>query len=213
MEGRCGSRGARSSAWCGPGGTRSRWGEGDPPGKSGTHAETARASEPPEWRHRSRSSWPCFLLHANPGTTGTAIPACVPGAPHYVWGRVRESRRATPGGDPPRPGRAAARVRGVRAVVVVHTTHSRPLLRKSGRGKTRTISGGLRRLVGVRGSAVEKPSAPRFRQGWTRAWRGWSHASPSGARYSSVGRKGHKLGPVPEHLGTPDFGVLTPPVI
>lgn len=68
------SQRARSSAWCRTGGTGDRcgggvvaWGvrEWVPPGKSGdsgTDAETARSSEPREWRHRSCSRWPCFRL-------------------------------------------------------------------------------------------------------------------------------------------------------
>lgn len=49
---------------------------------SGADAEIARASEPQEWRRYSCSRRPCFVLNANPRTTGTAIPASVPGAPH-----------------------------------------------------------------------------------------------------------------------------------
>lgn len=61
-----------------------------------------------------------FFLHANPGTTGTAIPACVPGVPHYAWGRLHPAGRL-------RAGRAAeAAPRRLRAGVVGHTTHAPP---------------------------------------------------------------------------------------
>lgn len=38
-----------------------------------------------------------FAFHANPGTAGTAIPACVPGAPHYAWGKLHPAWRRRAG--------------------------------------------------------------------------------------------------------------------
>lgn len=116
-----------------------------------------------------------FFLNANPGTTGTAIPACVPGAPHYAWGRVRPAGLLREGIREAEAGEGCEVARGCASRSgAAHHTNSLPFPRKCGLGKTRASSGGSPGLWepgGDRkagGGAAEKPSTPPGRHWWPR---------------------------------------------
>lgn len=141
-----------------------------------------------------------FFLHANAGTPGTAIPACVPGAPQYA---------AAGGGYAPRghAGRASAWLEagegcrggsaGLRAAAVANAHE--PASPFPGRASTgrRGLSRGAPQGVWeprgdceAGGGAVQRPSAPSEKTGvtWGPGVRD-SDFSQSGARYSGVGGK------------------------
>lgn len=147
------------------------------------------------------------FLHANPGTTGTAILACVPGVPHYARGRLHPAGRLRAGQV------AEVAPRRMRAGVVVHTTHAPPPPPEE---RAREGAGHLWGLPGAVG-AVRGPQSgrgccretigPTLKTG-VASWPGLRSLKfpQSSERYSGVGWKEHKLGRPPEPLGTPDFG-------
>lgn len=102
----------------------------------------------------------------------------------------------TPHTSSPSPGRAGERRRGLSLAALWGLPGGVRALRRpqSGRGCCRktigpTLKTGVASWPGVRSLTL----------------------SQSGARYSSVGGKGHKLGRPPDPVKTPDFGVLPPP--
>jgi hypothetical protein len=103
MEGGVGARalGAPRGAARVEGGIAGGQGEGTeagPPGRSETHAETARASLTQEWRRRSCSRRPCFLLTRKSRNDRNRHPCLRPrGAPLGLGEGA--SRRATRGAD------------------------------------------------------------------------------------------------------------------
>lgn len=92
-----------------PGGWRGGTEAGPPDrsGDSGTDAETARASEPQEWRRRSCSRRPCFLLARKSRNDRNRHPCLRPRGASLRVGEAA-SRRATPGGEGCRGGSAEA---------------------------------------------------------------------------------------------------------
>ena len=199
----------------GTGGTRDCWGvargtEAGPPGKGGDSGTTRRLRgrlNPENGGAAPVVAGLVVFLHANPGTTGTAIPACVPGVPHYARGRLHPAGRL-------RAGQAAeVAPRKVRAGVVVHTTHTPPPppeeRAREGAGHPWGLPGAVGAVRGPQSGrgCCRETIGPTLKTG-VASWPGLRSLKlpQSSERYSGVGWKEHKLGHPPEPLGTPDFG-------